>query len=94
LRVVISGKPEAADRGAMLAVLRRWYRADASLMYLDGSEAAKGLVAAHAFLKGQAEPGEGTVVHVCRGETVVASASTPAALGELLDGTLKRPAAQ
>ena len=94
LRVVISGKPEAADRGAMLAVLRKWYRADASLMYLDGSDAAKELVAAHPFLKGQAEPGEGTVVHVCRGEAVVKSAATPAALGEMLNETLKRPAAQ
>ena len=85
VRLVVAGRQDAADRSAMLAVLRRRCLPGCTIVHLDGSESAKGIAAAVPVLGGLPDPGSSTAVHLCEGDKVVASAATAAALEQALD---------
>ena len=84
LQIVISGAPDAPDRAAMLAVLRRTVPYGRVLLYLDGTPAQSWLTDDNpALTKLAPVPGK-TTVHFCRNFVPVESVSKPEDMGPVL----------
>lgn len=77
LQIVITGAPDAPDRNAMLAVLRKQGTCGTVRMYLDGGEGGDILRAGHPGLGKLSSPAGRTTIHFCRDFELLQSVTEP-----------------
>ena len=91
VHLVVAGRPEAEGRKALVDALRPWYRGLASLVYLDGSEASRLLVAGVPGMQSLPAQGSAAVLHVLRDGKLVGSAASAGEVAALLVPLLRVP---
>ncbi len=91
VQVIISGKPDAADRAAVLRVLRGSVPYGRVLLYLDGGPEQEWLTSVNPALAPLAPEGEQTTVHFCRGFKVEKSLTNPDEIAAYLTKAMAPP---
>jgi uncharacterized protein YyaL (SSP411 family) len=85
-QIVIAGKPGAADTMALLREVHQRYLPERILLLADGGDGQKYLARRVAFFKDLMMIDGRATAYVCENYTCQLPVTTPAALGQLLDG--------